>query len=75
MEERRHVWKTAATLWLNCTELSRGNFGECARAWEVLPAASKVDAYIQTAQAVDGKTMHRAKDITKLALGMVYLKL
>ena len=69
------IWKTAATLWLNCTELSRGNLSECARAWDALPAASKVDAYIQTEKAVDGKTMHRAKDITKLVLGITYLKL
>lgn len=69
------IWKTAATLWLNCTELSRGNLSECARTWDALPASSKVDAYIQTEEVVDGKTMHRAKDITKLVLGMTYLKL
>ena len=69
------IWKTAATLWLNCTELSRGNLSECARAWDALPAASKTGAYIQTEDAVDGRKMHRAKDITKLVLGMAYLKL
>jgi hypothetical protein len=69
------IWKTAATLWLNCSELKRGNLSECARAWDALPAASRIDAYIQTEKAVDGKRMHRAKDITKLVLGMAYLKL
>jgi hypothetical protein len=69
------LWKTNAALWLNCTELSRGNLGECARAWDDLPSDVKPDAYIQTEDAVDGKTMHRAQDITKLVLGLAYLKL
>lgn len=69
------IWKTPATLWLNCTELHRGNLGECARAWDCLPPDSKVDAYIQTEAAVEGKTMHRANDITKLVLGTAFLRL
>ena len=68
-------WKTAATLWLYGRELTRGNLSECARAWDILPPSSKIDAYIQTEKVVDGKRVHRAKDITNLVLGMVYLKL
>lgn len=69
------IWKTSASLWLYCRELHRGNLGECARAWDALPPLSKVDAYIQTEGAVEGKTMHRANDITKLVLGTAFLKL